>query len=277
MTRYPLRSEAVSTISRQADGLLIAALRYARAGWPVFPCQPDGTLPPNWKAPLTEHGFRDATTDPAVIRAWWARWPRANVAIATGIPGPDVLDVDVKPDGNGFAALNALKRVGVLIGAAALIRTRSGGIHLYYVGTAHGCRSLPRHHLDFKSGGGYVLAPPSKVGGQPYELLDHRTGTAALDWPRVAEVLSPRRPARRDRSPSALSRGELPSSVRRVLEAPAPDRSAALHRLVGACVRAGMNEPAIHELAAGYEPAIAKYGLRLHAEVDRSLTRIGAP
>ena len=64
--------------------------------------------------------------------------------------------------------------------------------------------------------------------------------------------------------------------MRRALEAPAPDRSAALHRLVGACVRAGMDESVIHELAAGYEPAVAKYGPRLHTEVDRSLTRIGA-
>jgi hypothetical protein len=50
----------------------------------------------------------------------------------------------------------------------------------------------------------------------------------------------------------------------------------ALHRLVGACVRAGLDEPVIHEIAAGYEPAIAKYGPRLHAEVGRSLTRIAA-
>ena len=259
------------------SGLLEAALRYARAGWPVFPCRPDGTPYPEWKAPLTEHGFRDATTDPAVIRAWWAKWPDANVAIATGAPGPDVLDVDVKPDGNGFAAFNRLKRAGVLTGAAALIRTRSGGVHVYYAGTAQGCRALPRHHLDFKSTGGYVLAPPSRVGGQPYELLDHRAGTAVLDWPAVATILDPPPAARPSRTAQPLPAGELPPGVRLALEAPAPDRSVALHRLVGACVRAGLDEAAIHQLAAGYEPAVEKYGPRLHAEVDRSLTRIGTP
>jgi hypothetical protein len=255
-----------------------AALRYANTGWPVFPCRPDGTPPPDWKAPLTEHGFLDATTDPAAIRTWWARWPHANVGIATGTPGPDVLDVDVKPDGNGFAALNRLKRAGLLAGAAALVRTRSGGLHVYFAGTAQGCHALPRHHLDFKSRGGYVLAPPSVVGGKPYELLDHRAGIAALDWPKVAAALDPPQtsPRPRSRKVPLRSSGDLPPAVRQALEAPAPDRSAALHRLVGACVRAGLDEPTIHELASGYEPAVAKYGPNLYREVDRSLNKIGA-
>jgi hypothetical protein len=187
--------------------------------------------------------------------------------------------VDVKPDGNGFSALGRLKRAGILAGAAALIRTRSGGLHIYFAGTTQGCHALPRHHLDFKARGGYVLAPPSVVGGKPYKLLDHRAGTAAVDWPKVVAVLEPRRtsPCPSPRIAPCSSRpGDLPPAVRRALEAPAPDRSAALHRLVGACVRAGLDESVIHEIAAGYEPAAAKYGQRLHAEVDRSLTRIGA-
>ena len=260
--------------------LLTAALRYARSGWPVFPCRPDNPDCPHprgcgCKAPMTGHGFEDATTDPAVIRGWWSKWPAANVAIRTGAPGPDVLDVDVKPDGHGFGALNKLIRAGLLTGAAALIRTRSGGLHIYYAGTAQGCRALRRHHLDFKAAGGYVLAPPSRVGGQPYQLLDHRAGTAALSWPKVVAVLDPPRPARPSSPRRPLPSGELPPAVRQALEAEAPDRSAALHRLVGACVRAGLDDPAIHQIAAGYEPAVAKYGPRLHAEVDRSLTRIG--
>jgi Bifunctional DNA primase/polymerase, N-terminal len=273
---------------------LRAALAYAASGWPVFPCRPDAKVPvipaahpADDPARLTcrgecgrqGHGFHDATTDPAVIRSWWARWPDANPAIATGTPGPDVLDVDVKPDGNGFAALNQLKRAGMLGGAAALIRTRSGGLHVYFTGTAQGCHALRRHHLDFKATGGYVLAPPSIVGGKPYELLDHRAGTATLNWPKVVVVLDPPRTSRpcppRTAPPCSLP-GELPAAVRRALKAPAPDRSAALHRLVGACLRAGLDEPVIHEIAAGYEPAIAKYGSRLHTEVDRSLGRIGA-
>ena len=277
MTRYVLPNRAMATVPRPHSDLATAALRYAAAGWPVFPCRPDGTPEPEWKAPLTAHGFRDATTNPAVIGSWWARWPAANVAIATGAPGPDVLDVDIKPGGDGFAALRALRDAGVLAGALALVRTRSGGRHVYYQGTAQGCHALPRHHLDFKATGGYVLAPPSRVGGHGYELLDKRASTATLDWQSVMAILdpAPRRPP--VRQGVSWTGGELPPGVRRALDAPASDRSRALHRLVGACVRAGLDEHAIQKIAAGYEPAVSKYGPRLAAEVARSLDRIGQP
>ena len=138
-----------------------------------------------------------------MIRAWWRRWPTANVSIATGAPGPDVLDVDVKLDGDGWAAFNRLKDTGLLAGAKALVKTPSGGLHSYYAGTAQRNGKLPRHHLDFRSAGGYVLAPPSRVHGRPYELLDHRGGaTGRLDWQEVTRLLDPpeepSRPGRRD-------------------------------------------------------------------------------
>ena len=165
------------------------ALAYAAAGWPVFPCKPDQ------KAPDTAHGFKDATTDPAVIRAWWPPGSRRNVAIATGAPGPDVLDVDVKPDGSGFAAFNRLKAAGLLTGARALVRTRSGGLHAYYAGTSQPSGRLVRHFLDFKAAGGYVLAPPSVVDGRPYELLDRRvTMSSSIDWQAACRLLDPPRP-----------------------------------------------------------------------------------
>ena len=161
------------------------ALAYAASGWPAFPCKPGE------KVPDTLRGFKDATTDPAVIRAWWQARPDRNLAIATGAPGPDVLDVDVKPDGSGFAAFNRLKLAGLLTGARALVRTPSGGLHAYFTGTGQPSGRLPRHFLDFKAAGGYVLAPPSAVGGRPYELLDHRQGDRRLDWQLVRQLLEP--------------------------------------------------------------------------------------
>jgi hypothetical protein len=265
-----------------AGDLLGQALAYAATGWPVFPTRADaGTCPYppgkcECKAPLPEavpHGFKDASTDPARIRAWWQRWPAANVAIATGEPGPDVLDVDRKRQGSGFAALKQLNRAGLLTGAARLVRTPSLGAHVYYAGTGQGCHALPRHHLDFKSGGGYVLAPPSMVHGRPYELLDHRAGTAALDWQAVKRLLDPPRPPRV--AAARWEGGDLPPAVQRALTADAGDRSKALHRLIGACVRSGLDEARIHQVAGSYPPALEKYGPRLPAEVERSLRRIG--
>ena len=156
----------------------------------VFPCKPDQ------KAPDTAHGFKDATIDPAVIAKWWPPGSQRNVAIATGAPGPDVLDVDVKPDGSGFAAFNRLKRAALLTGARALVRTPSGGLHAYYAGTSQPSARLVRHYLDFKAAGGYVLAPPSVVDGRPYELLDRRQSVASIDWQAVRRLLDPPRPVR---------------------------------------------------------------------------------
>ncbi len=250
------------------------ALAYALGGWPVFPCKPGS------KEPDTPHGFKDATTGPDVITAWWRARPDRNVAIATGAPGPDVLDVDTRPGGSGWSAFGRLKRAGLLTGASVLVRTRSGGLHLYFRGTSQACGKLPRHYLDFKAAGGYVLAPPSYVEPDPngpagtYELLEQRDAAGVLDWQAVRRLLDP---PRRARPPAVRWDGkELPSAVQRALAADATDRSAALHRLVGACVRAGMDDAAIHQLAASYPPAVEKYGPRLPAEVDRSMSRIGA-
>jgi hypothetical protein len=165
------------------------AFAYAARGWPVFPCKPGR------KVPNTEHGFLNPTVSPAEIRAWWAQHPCDNVAIATGAPGPDVIDVDVTAEGSGWAGFNRLKRAGLLTGARALVRTPRGGLHAYYRGSGQPSSSLTRagHFIDFKASGGYVLAPPSVVDGKPYTLLDHRAAAGGLDWQAVRQLLDPPR------------------------------------------------------------------------------------
>ena len=168
------------------------ALAYARRGWPVFPCQPGE------KIPATSHGFRDATTDEQQITTWFTRHPERNLAIATGTPGPDVLDVDQHgPAGNGFTAFARLHRAGLLTGATAYVRTPSGGLHAYFTGTSQHNGHLPAHHLDFRSRGGYVLAPPSQVGGNPYYLIRTVDADGGLDWSAVTALLDPQRQAAR--------------------------------------------------------------------------------
>jgi Bifunctional DNA primase/polymerase, N-terminal len=164
------------------------ALAYARHGWPVFPCQPGG------KEPVTRHGFRDATTDPSKITWWWRRQPEANLAIATGEPGPDVLDVDQHGQaGNRFAAFNRLKQAGLIDSASAIVATPSGGLHAYFAGSDQHCGKLSRHHLDFRAQGGYIVAPPSKVGGRHYQVISHRDQASGLDWGKVTGLLEPER------------------------------------------------------------------------------------
>ena len=168
------------------DIMLHRALAYARQGWPVFPCRPDS------KEPATRHGFRDATTHDEQIKAWWNRQPTANIAIATGLPGPDVLDIDQHGKaGNGFAAYRRLSAVGLLDEAGAVVTTPGGGLHLYFAGSRQASGRLPRHHLDFRAAGGYVLAPPSRIDGHEYRLIWCYARTGDLDWSVVIRLLEP--------------------------------------------------------------------------------------
>ncbi len=170
------------------DPTVERALAYASCGWPVFPCRPGS------KQPATRHGFLDATTDPDHISWWWRRDPGANLAIATGTPGPDVLDVDQHgAAGSGYAALNRLVRAGLTRDAGAVVATPHGGLHLYYAGTDQGCGKLPARHLDFRSRGGYVLAPPSQVDGRAYRVIRHQPQAGPFAWDAAVRLLDPAR------------------------------------------------------------------------------------
>lgn len=180
-----------------------AALAYARAGIPVFPCWP-GT-----KDPATSHGFYDATTDAEQVAYWWRRNPEANIAVRTGtVPGAgrgvDVLDIDAHATGSGFPVLQALRRSGLIDQWAHAVRSPSGGLHLYYPadpGRPQRMWTRPGSHVDLRAGGGYIMTVPSRliVDGQPRSYTPigaARLGTGPVDGDRIRELLTPRRPAR---------------------------------------------------------------------------------
>ena len=81
------------------------------------------------------------------------------------------------------------------------MRTPSGGLHAYFTGTDQRNGHLPGHHLDFRSRGGYVLTPPSRIGGKPYQLVQVPGGRGALDWNAVMRHLQPHRESQRPRHP----------------------------------------------------------------------------
>jgi hypothetical protein len=197
------------------------ALAYARRGWPVFPCQP------GQKIPATAHGFRDATTDEDQITRWFGRDTGANLAIATGAPGPDALDVDQHgPAGNGFAAFARLRKAGLLDGAGCYVRTPSGGLHAYFTGTRQRNGHLPAHHLDFRAAGGYILAPPSRVSGHPYQLIRVTGRRGQLNWDAATQLLQTQR---QPRPPEFRSPGQgLDRLARWVAGQPEGNRNAGL-------------------------------------------------
>ena len=219
-------------MSDQPGRTVDQALAYARYGWPVFPCRPGS------KEPATKHGFLDATTDPDRIRSWWQRQPSANVAIATGRPGPDVLDVDDHGSaGSGYAAWRRLRAEGLLDAVSAIIATPGGGLHAYFAGSDQSSGRVPRQHLDFRARGGYVLAPPSQINGRPYWVAMRHANTGTLDWPAVTALLDPApgRPTRaRSAEPGDLS--HLAAWVGRLQEG---NRNAGLYWAACRAVEAG--------------------------------------
>ncbi len=166
--------------------LLNAALAYAERGWGVIPlhrpqighagvrCSCRKTQCPSiGKHPLSDlvpNGLTDATSDPDIIRDWWAHTPAANVGIVGGMAsGVWFLDID---GDEGQMSLQALMdKFGELPETVEAI-TGSGGVHLAFAHPGVGTKIksvngrfvldgaiLPG--LDVKGDGGYVVAAPS--------------------------------------------------------------------------------------------------------------------
>lgn len=151
-----------------------AAIKYAKAGFPVFPCCfPDPTndykcgcgrnhdIKNVGKVPLTPNGLTDATTNIKQIEEWWAKYPQANIGIAV----PDkyfVLDVDINHE--GYESLGKLQELIGILPETLTITTGTGGSHIWYethtpiknTTNLHGFRGL-----DIRGRGGYVITSPS--------------------------------------------------------------------------------------------------------------------
>lgn len=177
----------------------VAAVVYARRGWPVFPCHSpiasrsacscgmrDCASP--GKHPRVRNGLHAATVDEAQVRRWWARWPNANVGIRTGTESGLVV-VDVDPAHGGGDSLDRLVSAhGRFFANTRTVRTGGGGWHFYFRHPGELVRNDTGRRLgpgiDVRGDGGYVLAPPSAhSSGNHYELDAPRREVAALpDW-----------------------------------------------------------------------------------------------
>jgi putative DNA primase/helicase len=136
-----------------------AAVDYHRGGWCPIPIK-ERSKEPNLLE-LRPYLNRRATREELGAWAW------SGVGIVTGeLSGVLVLDVD-GPDGEA-----ELQKHGHA--ATPMVRTASGGLHLYFKHPEHpvrtGIRVAPG--LDVKASGGYVVAPPSLgPNGKRYEWI----------------------------------------------------------------------------------------------------------
>ena len=167
---------------REEPNMMQAALDYAARGWHVFPLHTirngkctcgAGACDSPGKHPMVSGGVYSATTDEQQIRTWWARWPHANIGIATGMVSRFiVLDVDVK--GNGEAALEEYEQKNGPLPETLVAITGGGGRHILLrhpgVKVPNKVRIAPG--LDIRGDGGYIAAPPSlHISGQRYRWL----------------------------------------------------------------------------------------------------------
>ena len=190
MATHPL----VSVFSGVPSAPALTARRLTEAGIPVFPCGAGG------KRPLPgSSGFHDATTDPGRVAGWWGRFPNANVAIPTGkASGVVVVDVDVHAI-NGFEAFGRARAAGLLPIPLAVVRTPSGGMHLYY--PAHEAMEqrswqAGKVGIDCRGDGGYIIVPPSRVRVdgvlRAYEVFQLNPVSRPVHSGRLRDFLDPR-------------------------------------------------------------------------------------
>jgi hypothetical protein len=138
-----------------SNDFLAVAFRYAELGYRVFPCAPGA------KHPITQHGFKDATTNSAQIEQWWTQHPLANVAIATeGLLVIDIDGVDNPWPGDPERATD-------LAGAGAVAITPRGGRHYIFrrpEGKNWKCSTGKlAPGVDVRTNNGYIIVAPSKT------------------------------------------------------------------------------------------------------------------
>ncbi len=211
----------------QGGALVAAACEFALRGWPVLPCNPQNKEPlvaadrdAQGRPVRGTGGVSAATTDPALIRDWWGRWPRAAIGLAMGRNGCFALDFDPRVDAETGEVFD-LKRLKAeteaqlrcALPATLAAHTPSGGVHLYLRQPADGGAeirnrgNLPRH-VDVRGAGGYVIAPPSVMAdGRGYRWLRGMADAPIAEAPAALVEVLRARGAQRPR-PSSATGGE---------------------------------------------------------------------
>jgi hypothetical protein len=126
---------------------------------PMFPCVSTPGNTETHKTPLTRHGFKDAVTDPAMIRDWWSRYPNALIGVPTGsASGIFVIDIDSAKHHTAAQWLDAAD-----LPETRQHRTQSGGLHLLFKHCSLGSSgSRLARGVDTRGEGGYIIWWPAE-------------------------------------------------------------------------------------------------------------------
>ena len=157
-----------------------AAIEYAKRGWGVIATSPGAKIPVADKE-LQPNGSKSWTKDPEHIEKLFTLYPKAGVAIVTGgeVSNLTVVDLDSKD------VMPKLWDAGLKIPKDAYRVKTPRGYHIYlqYDPLLKQTASGFIEHLDIRSDGGYVIAPPTQMpDNKGYEVVvDGEPGT----WPEL--------------------------------------------------------------------------------------------
>lgn len=177
--------------STKKTSMVEVAIAYAECKIPVFPCQGD-------KKPYTSHGFKAATTDAALIKDHWGKWPAAMIGVPTGTAsGFWVLDIDApksQADGNGYASLRELETEHGILPSTRRQMTPSGGMHYFFRIPKDGrpirnSAGKVGSKIDVRGDGGYIIIAPSANGSGAYSFVEESPIADAPDW--LLDMVSP--------------------------------------------------------------------------------------
>lgn len=253
----------VTPINPDPQTSLDFALAYARLGWHAFPChyidastKQCSCANPNCKSPgkhpfsqLVPRGQDHATTDESTIRNWWARQPKANVAIFLAPSG--LMAVDIDPRNGGYDTIDALEAQHGPIASDVTQFTGGGGEHRVF-SLPHNAGSLPGRlgpGVDVKINGYIMVEPSNHASGHGY-------GWEASSNPLDGVVPSPLPDWLRGQFASgAASKYTLPESpIKPLSDSDKADLAAALQHIASddrdTWVQIGM---ALHSTQAGSE------------------------
>jgi hypothetical protein len=256
-----------------------AALAYAQAAIPVFPCATNG------KHPLTRAGFHEASSDVDQVRAWWARWPGANIGMPTGsTSGIEVVDIDVTDAGSGFPAFEHARGAGLVEGELARVRTPSRGMHVYFPASAarpQRCWQAAATHIDFRGDGGYVVVPPSTLvidnGRVAYRLYSlSGAGSKPVDAVALRAFLDqrPSRPASRSTAVTAAEPSRLAQWVSKLQEG---ERNSGLFWAACRLTEAGLAPDAVEAALAPAAQAAGLPAWEITATIHSAGRQVAAP
>lgn len=159
--------------------------KYMSDGWHVFPvcwidenkqcaCGKHHSDNNIGKAPVTDHGLKDATVTKGGVDEYLRKYPNANWA--GWFPQMLIIDVDLKHGG-----YESLEQLEAKIGKLPKTRTHltgSGGLHIIYrQPEGYNIRNTVKlagySGIDRRGNGGYIVLPPSHhVFGENYAVVE---------------------------------------------------------------------------------------------------------